>query len=805
MRWLESIGLDVRFGVRSLLQSPGITVAVLLALALGIGANTAVFSVARATLGQELPYRDPDRLVAVFQSAPSLGGESPATLAIFEAWRRRSRSFEALAALSLSRTNITSPGRPELVQQAWVTANFFQTAGAEMAAGRGFREDEVRRRARVAVLSYPLFLERYGGQSAALRQGIVLDGTRYAVVGVAPPGFSLFGDWAVWLPDTFRQPPGDSGWHLLRVFGRLRPGASLEQADREMEAVSREMAKREPEVYAGWTVRLAPMRRVGLEETRRTLGVLGLFVVCVLLIACADVAGLLLARATGREREIALRAALGADRGRLVRRMLAESLLLFLAGGLLALPLAAWGARALARLGPAAIADAPRGQDIGLHGGAFLFTFGLALAAGLLFGLMPALAVTGRLAESLKDGRRLAGRPGGWALRDLLVAGQVALTAVLIAGAGLLAQSFDRLREVDPGFRPSGIVALKLQPPSERYADPGPRAQLYRRVLEAARKVPGSEAAALVDALPFSGETTAVQFTVEGLPNPPAGKNLLVALRCVTPGYFEMLGIERVRGRLLRDSDQLGAAPVVIVNETMAAHHWPGQDPIGKRFGFGFPSTDEWMTVVGVVKDTRRPGLTAGPALEAYRSLYQEPQSRASLLLRVPDRALEWTELARQALRQADPGLTGGSPTVLEELISPGLATSRFKSRLALLFAALALGLAAVGIYGVVSYSVARRTHEIGIRMALGAQLGGVLRRVILQGMAPVAVGLAVGLAAARLLSGLLADQLYGVRGDDPLTLTVAAVVIVSASLVATYFPAHRATQVAPVAALREE
>ncbi len=799
--WLESLWQDTRSGVRSLLRSPGTTAAALLALALGIGANTAVFSVARATLGRDLPYRDPDRLVAAWQGIPAFNyRRSPATLRIFQEWRRQRRAFEDLAALSQNRMNLTAPGRSSLVPQAWVTANFFQVAGVEMAAGRAFSGEDFRRRARVAVISYRLFQERYGGAPSRLGRGLVLDGQLYAITGVAPPGFVLFGDWAVWLPDVFRPPERDSGIHFLRVLGRLRPGVSLEQADRELEGVSRALTLSEPEVYADRTVEIDPIRAVGLEEVRRTLAILGLFVVFVLLIACADVAGILLAKATGREGEIALRAALGADRRRLLRWMLTESLVLFLAGGLLALPLAFWGTRILARLGPAGIV-AP---ETGPHTGALLFTFCLSLATGLLSGLLPAFAVTERLAESLKDARRLGGRPGNRAVRRLLVAGQVALTAVLVAGALLLFQSFNRLRGVDPGFRPDGILALPLQLPLDRYSEPAPRAALYRRVLGLARKISGAEAAALQDALPFSPNPS-IQFAVEGIPNPPPGKNLLVSARCVTPGYFEMLGIHRVRGRLFRDSDGMGTEPVVIINETMAARYWPGQDPVGKRFGFGYPVPDGWMTVIGVVRDTRQKGLATGPILEAYQSLFQEPRPRAALTLRVLGSPLDWVPAMEKALRQADPGLASGSPVVLADLVSPDLAASRFKSLLAVLFAALALLLAAVGIYGVISYAVARRAHEMGVRIALGAQPWDVLRRVVLEGMVPVAAGLLAGLAAARLLAVLLKDQLYEVKSGDPLTLTVTALVIVLAGLVATYFPAYQATQVDPLAALREE
>lgn len=792
--------MDARSGVHSLLRSPGTTAAALLALALGIGANTAVFSVARATLARPLPYSDPDRLAAVFQRLPRMDRGSPVTLRIFKEWRRRTGAFEGLASLSGNRSNLTSPGRPALVRQAWVSSNFFDLSGARMATGRGFRGDDVRHRARVAVISHALYSDRYGNDPARLAQGLVLDGRRYVVVGVAPPGFSLFGDFEVWLPDGFRPPEGDSGWHFLWVFGRLRPGASLEQADRECEAVSRALAVSEPEVYAGRAVDLQPLRSVGQLELRRTLAVLGLFVSFVLLIACADVAGLLLARATGREGEIALRVAMGADRRRLVRWMLAESLALFLAGGVIALPLAFWGTRLLARLGP----DALTLPDPGPHPGALLFALGLSLATGLLFGLLPALTVTGRLAETLKDARRVAGRPGSRAVRRLLVAGQVALTVVLVVGALLLLRSFNRLRGVDPGFRKDGVLAVLVQPPLDRYSEPASRVALYRRILELARKIPGAEGATLANALPFT-PNPAVQFTVEGVPNPPPGLNRMVSARCVSPGYFEVMEIARVRGRLFTDADVLDSEPVAIINETMADRYWPGQNAVGKRFGFGYPDPVGWMTVVGVVRNTRQRSLTLGSLLEVYCPLYQEPDDSAYLSLRTGGDPLSWAPSVRQALRQSDPGLAGGTPVVLDDIVPTEVAAIRFKSLLSILFAVLALLLAAVGIYGVISYSVARRTHEMGIRIALGAQPGDVLRRVVLEGMLPVLAGLAVGLVAARLLGGFLADQLFEITSGDPLTFVVTTLVIVITGLVATYFPAYRATQVDPLAALRED
>ncbi|HEV2843825.1 MAG TPA: ABC transporter permease, partial [Thermoanaerobaculia bacterium] len=428
----------------------------------------------------------------------------------------------------------------------------------------------------------------------------------------------------------------------------------------------------------------------------------------------------------------------------------------------------------------------------------------LGLATGILFGLMPAVSISGRrLTESLKDTRRFASRWGGRGLRNLLVAGQVTLTVVLIAGAGLLMRSFDRLQRVDPGIRVAGVLMMDLELPEERYASVQAQAGVYARVLDSVRKNRGIEAAALVDAPPF-GPTRTFPFRIEGRPEPPAGNPVFLISRGVSPGYFAVLGIPLVRGRLFSDSDGPGVPGVAVISETMAARHWPGQDPIGKRFRMGYDRYRPWLTIVGIVKDTRQRWLDT-PFIEVYRPLSQDPRESVSLLVRAPGGPRQWTDPLSRALRKADPLLAGGSPRSLERIVAGELAGSRFQSRMILLFASLAVILAAVGIYGVVSHSVARRTHEIGIRVALGAQPGDVLRRVLFQGMAPVAAGIILGLGAARLLGGLLADQLYEVRPGDPLTFTLAVVVIVSAGLVATYLPAQRATQVDPMAALREE
>lgn len=806
VRWMESLWLDVRFAVRRLLQAPGIAAAALLALALGIGANTAVFSLTHASLWRDPPFRSPERLVTVWQEIPT-AGMVPVTLGAFNAWRARSRSFEGLASISQDPANLTAPGEPALISLAWVSGGFFEVLDVRMDAGRGLQAADAKRKARVAVVSRRFFQERYGGDPSRLGQKLVLEGARYEVVGVAPPELDLFAKYDVWLPDVFRPAFADPNFHSLRLVGRLRSGATLERADRELEAVSLELAKKIPDVYEGLTVLLVPLPNLGSDQARWILTLLALLVVCTLLIACADVAGLLLARATGRESEIALRAALGATRGRLARGLLVESLTLFLAGGLLSLPVAVLALKGLLAIDP----NPP--AEVGLHGGTLLFTLGVSLATGLLSGLAPALAVTGRrLAESLKDARRLAGRPAGRWTRDLLVAAQVGLTVVLLVGAGLLKQSFDQLRQVDPGFQVRGLLTSSFQLPVEKYGDPGARARLFAAALKAVRGASGVESATLAYPRPFD-RTPRLQFTVEGVPFDTA-QNPLVKVRRVTPGYFETMGIPLVRGRAFRDSEGSSTPRVAIVNETMAERFWPGKNPIGKRFSYGYgsgvpESPDFWMTVVGVAKNTREWRLDAPEGIMVYSLLTQElsdfTTQSFTVLARGEGDPYELAEPLLEAVREVDPGLAGTPPRSLEDVAAKSLAFNRFWSLLTLPFAVLALMLAVAGIYGVVSYSVAQRTHETGVRMALGADAGEVLRRLILQGMAPVVAGLILGLGAARLTSVLLARNLYEVQPGDPRPYVLAAGVILTAALIATYFPAYRATQVDPVTALRDE
>jgi putative ABC transport system permease protein len=805
---LSSFWKDIRFGLRTLAKSPGTTLAALIALALGIGANSAIFSVVSGVLLNPLPYPQPDQLVVVMMKNPQAGfPRFTVSVPDYEDFRRQSRSFQGLAAISAGRFNLTGGDRPEALQGAAVSADFFHTLRMEPVLGRGFRPEEERPGGeRVAVLSDGLWRRRFGADPGIIRRAVILDGDSYAVIGVAPPGFDLPAKRDIWLPLTVDPAKENRGAHYLRVVGRLKPGVALQQARTEMTEIAGRLEHQYPDTNTGWGTLVIPLAELQVENIRTALLILLIFVSFVLLIACADVANLLLARVAAREREIALRAALGADRARLVRQMLTETLLLFLAGGLVGLLLAYWGVRALIALNPDGI---PRSQEVRLDGRVLLFTLAVSLATGLLFGLVPALAGTGRrLGEALKEGgRAVAGGVRGRLVRDALVLAQVALTLVLLLGAGLLIQSFARLRAVDPGFRPQGVLTARLDLPQTKYPDPQRQVVFYRGLLERVRTLPGVEQAGFLFPLPFGGSDMVLAFSVAGRPAPPPNAVPSTNVRTATPGAFRALGIPLRRGRLFDERDNESGMRVLLVNETMAAQVWPNEDPLGKRLTFEDTKDPKahWYTVVGVVGDVRHQSLGEEAGSEAYWPQFQDPITSATLVVRGAGDPGRLTGPIRAAVRAFDPDLPLDKVTPLSEVVAASLAQSRFKAVLLALFAGLALVLAMVGVYGVVSYTVTQRTHEIGIRMALGAQREQVLRLVVRQGMTQVLIGLALGLAGGWFASRFLAGQVYGLSATDPLTFVAVPLGLAAVALLANYLPARRATRVDPLAALRQD
>ena len=805
---MSSFWKDIRFGLRTLAKSPGTTLAALLALALGIGANSAIFSVVNGVLLKPLPYPQPDQLVVVMAKNPEAGcPRFSVSVPDFEDWRRQSRSFQGLVALDSGRFNLTAGDRPEALQGARVSADFFRTLKMEPVLGRGFNAGEDRVGGeRVVVLSEGLWRRRFGADPGIVGRAVTLDGEARTVVGVAPPGVELPSKSEIWLPLAVDAAKESRGAHYLLVLGRLKPGISLKQAGTEMAAVAGRLERQYPDTNTGWGTLLIPLAELQVEKIRTALLILLVFVSFVLLIACADVANLLLARVAAREREIALRAALGADRVRLLRQMLTETLVLFLAGGVLGLLLAHWGIQALIALNPDGI---PRSREVHLDGGVLLFTFAVSLGTGLLFGLVPALAGAGsHLSESLKQGgRAVAGGVRGRLVRNALVLAQVALTLVLLVGAGLLIQSFARLQAVDPGFRPQGVLTVKLELPQAKYPEPQRQIVFYRGLLERVRALPGVEHAGFLFPLPLGGSNMILAFSVAGRPDPPPNAVPSTNVRTATPGAFRALGIPLRRGRMFDERDNESGMLVLLVNETMAAQVWPNEDPLGKRISFDDTKDPKarWYTVVGVVGDVRHQALAEEAGSEAYWPQFQDPISSATLVVRGTGDPGGLTGPIREAVRALDPDLPLDKVATLSDVVSASLAQSRFKAVLLALFAGLALVLALVGVYGVVSYSVTQRTHELGIRMALGARREQVLRLVLRQGMTQVLIGLALGLVGAWFASRFLAGQIYGLSATDPLTFVAVPLGLAAVALVANYLPARRATRVDPLVALRQD
>ncbi len=801
MGLLHALKQDVRLAVRSLLRSPGTTVASLAVLALGLGASVAIFSVAAGTLLRSLPVREPDRLVTLWERQASAHQEvTPAALATVEAWRRSPR-FAGVASAAIDWLNVSGPGEPELVPSAWTSADFFEVAGANLVYGRGFRPGEAG--TPVAVISDRLFRQRFGGAPARLRDGIFLDGKPYRVVGVARPGFDLFGSRDVWMPAVWDTSERHRARRFLRVLARLAPGVSQAEAASELERLTAEMTRSDPR-YEGWEQRLVPLRVEGLLEVRRALRLLGAAVFAVLLIACANVGGVMLVRALGREREMALRFAVGARRLDVARGFLVESAVLFLAGGSLGLLIAAWGTPALLAMAPPMSVSSEAGLRVA--GRALLFGLATSLSAGLLSGLIPALMATRMpLSDLLKDASRKVSRQR---LRRLghhaLIAAQVALTLVLTVAAGLLLRSFSHLRGVDPGFDPAGLAAVQVRLPYPEFTTVERRREIFQQILSRVQGLPGIADAALVDALPFDVETSQLRILAERCRKDPNKIGFTLGHR-VTPRYFPILGIPLLQGRPFLDSDGVSTPPVVIINQSLADFCWPGQDPIGRRFAFGAGRGEpEWATVVAVAGDTRQSHLT-GSTFEVYQPFLQEPWSWAYLVVRGREGEAGWVRSVTQAVRGVRRDFPLGPEVRIPDLVVRDLAPSRFRSLVLGLFAALALALAAVGIYGAVAYTVARRTHEIGVRMALGARPERIVAQVVLLGMVPVLAGLALGLGIAWPVAQRLAGQLYGVKPGDPLTFAVATGVIAVVALVACYVPALRAIEVDPVDALRQD
>jgi putative ABC transport system permease protein len=802
---MQSFWQDLRYGARMLAKRPGFTLIAVLTLALGIGANTAIFSVVNAVVLRPLPYRAADRLVMLWTDDPKHNLHEEGTSYLnFKDWQAQSHSFEDLALCHRnSIVTVMGADQPERMAAGRVSANLFSLLGVTPALGRVFSADEEARRERVVVLSHALWQRQFGASPEILGKDLEIDSSIHKVIGVLPPDFH-FPDKAtqLWIPAKWSKEDryGDS-W---RVIGRLKPNVPVEQAQAEMNTIANRLAQAYPTTdpeFAGFGVNVVPLLiQMNGREMGRSLAILFAAVVLVLLIACANVANLLLARGTARKREIVIRRALGAGSARLVRQLLTESVLLCAVATLLGVAFAALAIRVLIALGPTSI---PRLEESGLDAGALAFTLGISVLAGILFGLAPALQASRTdPSEALKEGGRAAsGSAGGRRTHHLLVAVEFALAVILLTGAGLLIRSFARVRSIDPGFRPEGMLSLRLVLP---LPEGEPTTTFYRQLVERVGALPGVQRVGLISDV-LQRRNPDYPIIVEGRTAEASGEPL--SSDAVSPGVFQTLGVPLLKGRDFSDEDSRGALPVVIVNETLARRYWPGEDPLGKRIKLAAAQSKEpWLTVIGVVGDMRRQGLEKQSIAQTFRPYLQRDTSFMDVVIRTTSASpLQLAAMVRREIHALNKTVPVSDVATLEQRLGDSISQRRFQALLLLLFSAAAALLAALGIYGVMSYSVAQRTHELGIRMALGAQAKDILSLVIRQGLQLALFGIGVGLFGALWFTATISSLLYGITASDPLTFAAVSVLLTLVALLACWIPARRATKVDPLIAIKYE
>ena len=803
---MDTLLRDLRYSLRLLSRAPAFTAAVVLTLALGIGANAAIFSVVNGVLLKPLPYQDPDRLVMVWGKHTTIGREV-ASWPDFVDWRDGTTAFEQLAGSGNIALNLGSDtGEPERVRGNRVTANWLPTFGARPMLGRGFtKEDEVFGSHRVVVLSHGLWQRRFGGKPELVGQPITMNGVPYTVIGVAPPGFRYPETAEMWVPLAFdpARLPSRRG-DFLTVVGRLKPGATVERAQSELTAMMTRLAGEYPQTNTGWTAEVIPLHEQVVGNVRRALLVFSGAVGLVLLIACANVANLMLARAAAREREIAVRASLGAGRARIAGQLLTESVVLSVLGGALGLLLAAWGVGALRALRPG---NLPRLDEVGVDGPVLAFTAAISVVTGMAAGLAPLLRLTRtELSSSLREGSR--GAAGGRLdrVRGGLVMSQVALALVLLTGAGLLVKSFSRLMSVDPGFSADSRLTFAVSLPASKYAEEPRVVGFYEQLQARLAALPGVRSVGATTSLPMGGGFGYNTFLIRGRPLPEPSVVQDAAVSAVTPGFFQTLRIPLRSGRVFSATqDGLGTPQTVVVNEAMVQRFWRGQDPIGQRVSLGDTSEAGWYTIVGVVGDLRIEELTRDPYPQIYFSAPQVASRTLTVVAHTSGDPLRLAAAVRREVAALDRDLPVFELTTMEERMARSVAQPRVNLALLAVFAGVALALAAVGIYGVVSYTVSQRTREIGIRVALGASGREVLGLIVRQGMAPALLGVAAGVAASLALSRALTGMLYGVSATDPLIFLAVAGTLTLVALLASLVPARRASRVPPTEALRYE
>lgn len=814
INYIENIIQDLRYAVRTLVNNPAFTAVMVLTLALSIGANSAIFSVIDGVLLKPLPYHEPNRLVRVHVSNATFPKFRLNPFDFLD-YRARNRSFETLAGFVRSDVQLSGIDQPERLAAVRITAGYFHMLGLQPALGREFEiKDELPAGARQVILSNRLWQRRFSSDPNILGRKIVLDTLPFTVVGVMPPGVEHVGNdhqtlaqgetVDAWYPFTFTGNPANRGAHYLDGIGRLKNGVSPSAAKAEMDALAAQIGREHPGFFDNWRVRLIPLYEEVVGKSERLLLVLMGAVGFVLLIACANAANLLLARATARTREIAVRSALGAGRYRLIRQMLTESLLISLVGAVIGVVIAEVGVRTLVALLPP---DFPRAHAIHVDATVFGFTFAIALITGLLFGLAPALqSAGGDLVQALREsGRSTTGSSRQLHLRSLLVVAEVSLAFVLLIGAGLMMRSFLTLLHTDPGFQAEHVLTAGISLPQQQYPKSPEIISFYDRLVKNLATLPGVRYAGAGSDVPWTGYNENLTFFVEGRKGTSTSSSR-ARFHCATSDYFLATGIPLVRGRFFNERDTEKAPPVIIINQILARQYLPNEDPIGKRITFtDEPKEADWFTIAGIVGDVKDTPSSERAEAAIWFPLLQQPFSAMSLVIRAQTDPKLLVNAVREKVREIDPRLAVAQVRQLDQIAREGVATPRFTLFLVSLFAALALVLAAIGTYGVMSYSVGQRIHEFGVRMALGARPSDVRSLVVNQGLRLALLGIALGIVSALALGRVVQSLLYGIKATDPLTFAVVSAVAIAIASLACYLPARRATSVDPMIALRSE
>jgi putative ABC transport system permease protein len=797
---------DLRYGLRVLLKRPGFTLVTVLTLALGVGANTAIFSVVNGTLLRPLPYRDAERVMTLWQNDLKAGKErDDASPANFADWRERAKSFEEMAALEPYSHNLTGQGEPETFNSWLATEGFFRVMGADALHGRTFLPEEHQPNAPPAVvLGHGLWLRRFGGDTGIVGRPLLLNGRPHTVVGVMGPEFDFPAGRELWAARAvYERDRRDRGSAYWRVVGRLKPGVMAEQARAEMDAIAAQLAQEHPQTNAAIKVTVVPLHEQLTGHIRPALLVLLAAVGLVLLVACANVANLLLARGVERRREFAVRNALGAARSRLVRQLLTESFVLALAGGAFGVLLSRWLVDLILAFTPEGLLGV---EPLGLDWRVASFAVGATALTAVLFGLLPSLQFSKPdLAGALKETQRTAAGGGaGLRARNALVVAEIATALVLLVGAGLLVRSFVELLRVDPGFAADRVAALEVHVWS-KYRAPEQRRNFFSEATARLRALPGVEGAGAVSSLPFVAMDSNTPFEIEGRPAPPAGEGPSAYAITATADYFGAMNIPLREGRLFSQADREDTTPVVLVNETMARRHWAGESPVGQKISFGEGEERMTFEIVGVVGDVRHEGLDSQPRAEFFMAHAQDSSGSMLFVVRTKGDPQSILQAAKKEIWAVNKDIPFSRAVTMNQLVSKSLGERRFTLLLLSSFAALALLLAAVGIYGLVSFTTGQRTHEIGVRVALGAQPRDIVGMILKQGLWLALAGVGVGLAAALALTRFLRQMLFGVSATDPATFALPALLLCLVALAACYVPARRATKVDPMNALRYE